>query len=395
MNRFCTGLLASLLPTTALGAELQPEAQVRPRWEADSGRDGVSGQGDVSTMTIRSRLGATLSEEDLSLRVVVSDVRVVGSQGHTILDHSADHLDLRIATATWSPGPWRFTVGRDSDSVHNERLLGATDWAQAARTFEGLRITRTGSSWTMGGRLLMLSESDALEPSAGFQAQDQPDVARDSLLAVVSGEGKVGGLTLQPAAYWRREVADAQRTIGGRAALESGRLRAAAELYHQSGRRLDAPLQAGMAHASVGWVGDGEARPSVTLWYDWLSGDRDPSDGTQSAFDTLYGTNHKFYGFLDIATFSQGGAVDGAGLQDAALKLKASPGEKWSVGVDLHALAAAVPGDQPLLALEPDLYTGMQLTPGLKLTGGLNLWLPPGPAPVVEHMAWAMLDARI
>lgn len=180
--------LALLALPAAFAAELTPEAQVRPRWEGDTVRDGTDDEDPVSTTTLRTRLGATLSEGDLHLRLVLSDVRVIGTQGHTLLDHDADHLDLRIATATWSPGPWSVVIGRDTDSIHNQRLVGATDWAQTARTFEGARVARKGERLTVDARVLVLAESDALSPEAGFQATDQPDVPRDSLLSFVSAD---------------------------------------------------------------------------------------------------------------------------------------------------------------------------------------------------------------
>lgn len=57
----------------------------------------------------------------------------------------------------------------------------------------------------------------------------------------------------------------------------------------------------------------------MTLWYDHLSGDDDPSDGTVRVFDTLFATNHKFYGLADYFLNIPVQTV-GRGLQDLALK---------------------------------------------------------------------------
>ena len=43
-------------------------------------------------------------------------------------------------------------------------------------------------------------------------------------------------------------------------------------------------------------------KPTVTLWYDYLSGtsDADQANGKWKSFDTLYDTGHKFYGLIDV-----------------------------------------------------------------------------------------------
>ena len=59
---------------------------------------------------------------------------------------------------------------------------------------------------------------------------------------------------------------------------------------------MSAPLGA----LKQGYTVDGASRsPGVSVGVEYLSGDDDPTDGTYKVFDTLYATNHKFYGFMD------------------------------------------------------------------------------------------------
>jgi hypothetical protein len=87
-------------------------------------------------------------------------------------------------------------------------------------------------------------------------------------------------------------------------------------------------------------------KPSVTLWYDYLSGtsDEDLKDGKWSSFDTLYDTGHKYYGlqdlFLGVGSGGQKG-TQGLGLIDAALKVKVNPVAGWTLKVDYHWFATA------------------------------------------------------
>jgi hypothetical protein len=40
--------------------------------------------------------------------------------------------------------------------------------------------------------------------------------------------------------------------------------------------------------------------PRVTAGYDFGSGDSDPTDGRHETFESLFGTNHRFYGVMDL-----------------------------------------------------------------------------------------------
>ena len=89
---------------------------------------------------------------------------------------------------------------------------------------------------------------------------------------------------------------------------------------------------------------------------DLLSGDDDPADGETKVFDTLFATNHKFYGYADyflnipVHTATQG-------LQDAAIKTSYALRQDLKVGLDLHSFALAEKGalDSAHLGEEIDL----------------------------------------
>ncbi len=61
-------------------------------------------------------------------------------------DFSGDHLDIHQALLRWTPqsAAWfSATVGRQRTAYGGQRLLGAVDWAQQARAFDGARIDLT------------------------------------------------------------------------------------------------------------------------------------------------------------------------------------------------------------------------------------------------------------
>ncbi len=66
------------------------------------------------------------------------------------------------------------------------------------------------------------------------------------------------------------------------------------------------------------------ANLDIGLWFDILSGAEDAADTSTKTFDTLFATNHKFYGmsdfFLNVPAHTQG-----KGLMDIALKASVKP----------------------------------------------------------------------
>jgi hypothetical protein len=85
-------------------------------------------------------------------------------------------------------------------------------------------------------------------------------------------------------------------------------------------------------------------KPSLTIWYDYLSGtddkDLDATDAKYKSFNTVYDTGHKFYGlqdlFLGVGGGSEVNGTAGLGLQDLAIKTKMSPAPGWTLKADYH-----------------------------------------------------------
>jgi hypothetical protein len=83
-------------------------------------------------------------------------------------------------------------------------------------------------------------------------------------------------------------------------------------------------------------------KPSLTLWYDYLSGtdDADLTGSKWKSFNPVFDTGHKFYGlqdlFLGIGTGSESSGSAGLGLQDLAVKTKMSPAPGWTLKADYH-----------------------------------------------------------
>ena len=69
-------------------------------------------------------------------------------------------------------------------------------------------------------------------------------------------------------------------------------------------------------------------QPTLWLWYDWASGDQNPTDGKVNTFNQYYPLGHKYLGFMDI--------VGRQNIQDLNLQLVMKPHEKLKFIVWYH-----------------------------------------------------------
>jgi hypothetical protein len=370
-----------------------PEAQVRPRIEADSGRDGVNDAGNVGFVTMRTRLGATLSRDDVAVRVVVQDVRFFGEEQHPRFDFSADGFDLRIGTLTWSPGDWSFEIGRMERGLYNERLLAIANWRQPGRSNDGARITWANGGWSLDVRGFLQNEGDSTDITAGDQVVP---IGNDAGTALLTFGYADDAQSLHPLVFVDISTGLDSRTQratpGFYGTLTRGNWFLEAEAYGQFGLENDVATTAAM----VGLRGTWTASDATTLGlaYDLLSGDGDPTDDVDNAFMPLQGANHRYYGHVDMALFKVGGPNDGQGLQDVQLFGRQRLTDQVELRVDLHSFFFAAPDDEVFLAFEPDTELRVALADGLGWSNGVFLWLPGGDA-ATEWMAYSMFDARL
>jgi hypothetical protein len=328
------GLLIPLAgPGTVAAQEIDFSAQVRPRFEA---RTPVDGKWDYFT-NMRTRVGlAATFDRGVSLFAQLQDVRYWGGEDGTT-DFSAEGFDLHqgyLTAAFDGAVEGYFRAGRQEVNYGGQRLVGALDWLQQARAFDGGVLVLE----TDGGHTLDLMASKISENTAQNRDVDAEFLAAYGVLAL----GGAGDLDL----YWlfNRDSRDdseqtEEHTMGARWVADLGGALLRFEGSYQVGRRAGEDADAFMFGARFG--GDfGDTGFGGNLWYDYLSGDASLDDGTAGTFNTLFATNHKFYGFYDL--FLNIPKNTGRhGLQDYALKTWYRPGGSWGLGLDLHHFRVA------------------------------------------------------
>jgi hypothetical protein len=109
--------------------------------------------------------------------------------------------------------------------------------------------------------------------------------------------------------------------------------------YVQSGKNREGVDLS--AYTTTAFLGYTKGKFLVGLGYDLVSGnDMTSTTNTKdNKFDPLYGTPHKFWGYMDYFYVGTGGSA--AGLSDPYLRLKYTASPKLSLGLDVHSFSLA------------------------------------------------------
>ena len=305
-------------------------------------------------------------------------------------------------------------IGRQEVIVDGHRLFGHTGWTQGAETKDAIRLTHAGGNHTLNYTFIKAIENDSNTTLARndsdvhfFHAATQGIMggSLSGIFTVTDDDGANNSAAWEDHEVWY--------TIGARQKGKAGGLDYRVEYYHQFGDAGNIASDCACAITGANETGgsvdrdahmfgmrigktfkNAKGSPTFTLWYDSLSGvdDDDASGGDWGAFDTMYDTGHKFYGFQDFFLNRAGSSTGYYGLQDYALKFKASPKAGWTVKADWHhfrtqteldggdantviatdATIGAATGADPDLGQELDLTVVHKYDPNTKIAVGYS-----------------------
>ena len=272
------------------------------------------------------------------------------------------------------PVPMDMKLGRQEIKLDGWRLFGNTIWTAGMQTHDAVTFHHKHDNVTWTGGYIKAIENSRLDEN-NDQNDGEVYLLHANLKGVLGGQfsgyyvfsdNGCGGVTANAAGNTCQTGNNNYHTIGGRQAGQMFGLDYRGEYYYQFGRAD------GISDTNFGGVGTPEVdrsaymfglrvgksfknvmfKPSVTLWYDYLSGTTDAdqnggtnnNDGSWKSFNTLYDTGHKYYGLQDLFLGVGGGTTTGTrglGLQDLAVKFKMSPMPGWTAKLDAHVFATA------------------------------------------------------
>lgn len=350
--------------------------QIRPRAEYRNGFKTLNTEANDPAFFVeqRSRINFGYQNEKLGFRLSLQDVRIWGNAAQVYKqDPALTNIYEAYGEYYFSPNA-AIRVGRQALNYDNARFLGNLDWAQQGRSHDAA--------------LLMLSDSSGWKFHVGAAYNQDVPFEPGQLSGTYYG-GVNNYKTMQFAWLhkdWttadasflvfndRRQTADSslsfRQTYGFIGSKQIKQVKLAGEVYYQGGkdaaqRQVSAWLIAVNATFTT-------AITPLTLGVDYLSGS-EANEAANRAFAPLYGTNHKFYGFMDYFyvgnNHGQGGRT--GGLIDFYIQSKFKLGKKSAVIAHLHhfqspttVYAAEVGGEElsGVLGEEIDLVYNVNLS---------------------------------
>jgi hypothetical protein len=369
------------LPIGDLTLSLAPYAQYRPRAEFIGDR-ALTSEAIATVVTHRARLGLVARTGSIMhLRIEMQDVRAFGAElappseppDPTVFGRVEGSIDMHQAYLALTFTPLvEVRIGRQEINVDNQRIVGALDWAQRARTFDGVRVLGAKDD-TLAYSFAAFTISDRdVNPTLG-----------DAWLAIAALDVLViPKHKLHMAAFYDAQLSTPRQraTAGGRFAGGIAGFDYEIETYAQGSRKDDGIRYAALAGLRFGYTLDVLLHPSAGFVVDVLSGAPGGVDAPGlTTFDPFYGLNHAFYGYQDLFT-NLPLHTKNQGLVDVAARVGLSEGP-FSARAFVHVFApTSSTAALPLYGVEPDLVVGYAPFRGLRVEGGASLFVPVGDA---------------
>ncbi len=318
------------------------DAQVRVRHEIRNNFDfsGLTSNDDEFTF-LRSRVGLGFRPTDnVRLYLQLQDSRIFGDEASTAIDALND-VDLHqgyVELLDLLGWPIHLRVGRQVLSYGDERLIGAFDWNNVGRTFDGVRLRAEHPHGVMDAFVTKINERDV----RGIGTDDDqtlyglystwdfiPDNVFDVYFLYLEDSNEVffgedRFFLLEETSPEDREVF----TVGGRWSGKWKGLDYNAEGAFQTGEVGNDDLAAYAYHLGTGYTFPVRFSPRIGLQFNVGSGDHDPFDEESNTFSNLFPTNHKFYGYMDFVSWQN--------MREVVVETGFKPFENVRFKVDYH-----------------------------------------------------------
>jgi hypothetical protein len=400
-----------LICASAAFAQLSLEGQYLPRTEFRNGfkRPIISEQDPAFFTEHRARITAGYKLDKLGFKFSIQDVRIWGETG--TINKSDQLLSVHEAYGDYyASEKSTFRIGRQEVIYDDARFFGNLDWAMQGRSLDAVRYFYKDSKGNQFDAMASWNQT-------GYgDGNPEPTKLTGNNYTIVTGGGvnpRIFNLGLPKAqlmAYYKKtlknsdfafmllsdisnsndstNVTHSDITFGFTPNFKLKKLKLGGQFYYTGGaagktytdnahKKID--LGGFMASAFVQHTG---IKGVPLLGFDYLSGD-DPGTAKVEGWSPKYGTNHKFYGFMDYFYVGNGhGGVNekSAGLLDVYLKTTFKLSEKTTLMGDLHYFASAADRTNQAtqkvyggtLGTELDLVVSHVLAKGVVLKAGYS-----------------------
>jgi hypothetical protein len=309
-----------------IGGEVRARGESRQNFDLNETRDDEN-----SFIFLRSRFNVKFDATDnISAFIQFQDARTFGDEASTLSDDaSADVRQAYFDARQIFGSPVAVRVGRQELSYGSERLVGAVGWSNVGRSFDAVKFTMPIDKVTLDLFGSTIVETNANDNDLHFYGlvgtyKDTPVTFMPYVFVKRDGRGNFTA---------ERSAVDTGNMINYTAGAYltwkiAPSLTLDAEGAYQGGEWSSDEIDAWAGHVGLAW----RITPShdLTLYGEgnWASGDDNATDGTREAFDNLYPTNHKFYGYADFFQWSN--------IENYRLGLSFKPVPTITAAVDYH-----------------------------------------------------------
>ncbi len=346
-------------PGSMLDNKIKWSVEERVRWESrdnnydfDSSKSAVT---DDDWFLQRFRLGLTAKPaEGMTLMLQGQDSRELGSKRPNIPTvqgaEGDDEFDLRQAWMELNDpkaAPLSLKVGRMAIGFGSERLLGLPDWGNLSRSFDGFDTHASWGKHQLDAFFLspvfvkssQFNEDDGHDRLAGvyFSSKEWLDQMTDLYVIFRRHQNNVNNGQAQETWTPGFRFKSLPDTLGNwdyeiEQTLQFGKVTPAPLVNHSIDHYAFAShIEGGHTWKNIPW------QPRVAVLYDFASGDSKPGNSTDTSFQNLLASNHRYYGQMDLFGWRN--------MHDLALCVSAKPSKDISAKMELHSFWLAATED--------------------------------------------------
>ena len=392
-----------------IDGEFRPRTEYRHGYGSLIAKDAEPGYG-IST---RARLNFGFKKDKYEFYMSIQDVLVWGENRQILpKDLNNSFAVFQVWAKFDFSETWNTKIGRQVLSYDDQRIMGGLDWAQQGRNHDAILIKHKKEDFMLD---LGFAYNQDYDNISGFQSVGNTynTTGFFSYKTMLYGYMKkkwnsfTGSLLLMNNGFQNFEddgvtqdgISNLQ-TIGTHLDWKKGKFGANSNLFLQTGERQGQIAIKGAYLASLDLSFKLSEKIGLGLGAEIISGN-DAGEGETGAFFPLYGTNHKFNGFMDY--FYVGNHANSVGLVDFHLGANFKFNEKSGLFVKLLNFSGekALPSGEKALGTELDLvytrkfkgflikggYSHMFASDGMYELKGLDKDL----AADTQNWAWVML----
>lgn len=351
-------------------AQLTIGGEFRPRTEYRSGfgnlieEDAEPGFG-IST---RARLKFGYKTDSYKLFVSLQDVLVWGENRQILPYDQNNSFAVFEAWASVKLGEGTYAkLGRQPIVYDDQRIFGGLDWAQQGRNHDVAILKHKKDNFMFD--LGLAFNQDYSHPTGFISSGNNYNTSgffsyKTMQYAYLKNKWNdfSGSFLLLNNGFQETEDVSYLQTIGTHLNYKKDNLGVAGNLFLQTGKRQGEVDVKGAYLASLDFTLKATDKVTLGIGTEIISGN-DGDSGETGAFFPLYGTNHKFNGFMDY--FYVGNHANSIGLFDVHASAKFNLGK----GSSLLVKALNFSGEQDLPSGEKSLGTEIDLVYSKKFKG--------------------------